>query len=100
MDELQIRVTYEDGGAETQLTVQQHNFMHDDDTNLPAEAMVVAAPLIMQLNSDAMTTIEQLVANAQRRNSHQLVDAAERCRRDRFPHGPRCRVGRPRGRAE
>ncbi|XIA67106.1 hypothetical protein ACFIOY_15630 [Bradyrhizobium sp. TZ2] len=62
--ELQIRVTYEDGGAETQLTVRQHNFMHDDDTNLSPDALVVAEPLITQLNGDAMTTIEQLVADA------------------------------------
>jgi len=62
--ELYIRVTYQDGGAETQLTVHQHNFMQDNDANLPADFLVAAEPLIMSLNSDAMATIEQLVASA------------------------------------
>ena len=62
--EPQIRVTYQDGGEETQLTVHQHNFMHDDDTNLSPEALAVAEPLIAALNSDAMTAIEHLVADA------------------------------------
>ena len=61
---IQIRVTYQDGGEETQLTVHQYNFMHDDDTNLSADALAVAEPLIAALNSDAMTTIEHLVADA------------------------------------
>jgi len=61
--ELYIRVKYEDGGAQTQLTVHQHNFMHDNDINLPADALVVAEPLIMHLNSDAMAVIEQLAAD-------------------------------------
>ncbi|WFU15367.1 hypothetical protein [Bradyrhizobium sp. CB3481] len=59
-----VRVTYQDGGQQTQLTVHQYNFMHDDDTNLPTDALAVAEPLIMQVNSSAMATIEQLAANA------------------------------------
>ena len=59
-----IRVTYQDGGEETQLTVHQYNFMHDNDTNLSADALAVVEPLITALNSDAMTTIEHLVADA------------------------------------
>src|SRR5206468_1214733 len=49
---------------QTQLTVHQYNFMHDDDANLPANALAVVEPLIAQLNSDAMATIEQLAADA------------------------------------
>lgn len=59
-----VRVKYEDGGAQTQLTAHQYNFMHDDDVNLPANALVAAEPLIARLNSDAMTVIEQLAADA------------------------------------
>lgn len=59
-----IRVKYEDGGAETQLTVHQHNFMHDDDTNLSPDALAFVEPLIARLNSDILATVEQLVANS------------------------------------
>ena len=59
-----IKVTYQEDGQQTQLTVHQFNFMHDDDANLSPGAMVVAEPLIVQVNSSAMATIEQLVANA------------------------------------
>lgn len=62
--ELYIRVKYADGGGQTQLTVSQHNFMHDEDANLPAGFLVAAEPLIMSLHSDAMATIEHLVADA------------------------------------
>ena len=62
--EIQIRVTYQDGGEETQLTVHQHNFMNDNDINLSPEALAVVEPLIAALNSDAFTTIENLVADA------------------------------------
>ena len=55
---------YQDGGEQTQLTVHQYNFMHDDDVNLSAEALAVVEPLIARLNSDAMATIEQLAADA------------------------------------
>ncbi|WP_291868767.1 hypothetical protein [Bradyrhizobium sp.] len=65
--EHQIRVTYQDGGEQTQLTVHQYNFMHDEDTNLPADALVVAAPLIMQLNEASMSTIEELASDASAR---------------------------------
>ena len=43
-----VRVTYEDGGEQTQLTVHQYNFMHDDDANLSADALAAVQPLIMQ----------------------------------------------------
>jgi hypothetical protein len=59
-----VTVKYQDGGPETQLTVHQFNFMHDDDVNLPADALAVVAPLIERLNSDAMTIVEELAANA------------------------------------
>lgn len=59
-----VRVTYEDGGAQTQLTVHQYNFMHDDDANLSADALSAVQPLIMHLNSDVLATIEQLAADA------------------------------------
>jgi hypothetical protein len=59
-----VKVTYQDGGEQTQLTVHQFNFMHDDDVNLPANALTVFEPLIARLNSDAMATIEQLAADA------------------------------------
>jgi hypothetical protein len=59
-----VRVQYGDGGAETQLTVHQYNFMHDDDANLSADALVAVEPLIARLNSDAMAAIEQLAADA------------------------------------
>jgi hypothetical protein len=59
-----VRVKYQDGGEQTQLTVHQFNFMHDDDVNLPANALTVFEPLIAQLNSDAMATIEHLAADA------------------------------------
>ena len=59
-----VRVQYQDGGEQTQLTVHQHNFMHDDDVNLPANALAAVEPLIAGLNSDAMATIEQLAADA------------------------------------
>jgi hypothetical protein len=59
-----VTVKYQDGGPETQLTAHQYNFMHDDDVNLPADALAVVAPLIERLNSDAMTIIEELAADA------------------------------------
>jgi len=59
-----VRVKYQDGGEQTQLTVHQYNFMHDDDVNLSANALVAVEPLIARLNSDAMATIEQLAADA------------------------------------
>ncbi|NOJ45316.1 hypothetical protein [Bradyrhizobium archetypum] len=58
-----VRVKYQEGGEQTQLTVHQYNFMHDDDVNLPADALVVA-PLIAHLNGDAMAVVEQLAADA------------------------------------
>lgn len=59
-----IRVKYEDGGAETQLTVHQHNFMHDDDINLSPDALAFVEPLIARLNSDIVAAVERLVDNA------------------------------------
>ena len=59
-----VRVQYQDGGEQTQLTVHQYNIMHDDDVNLPANALTVFEPLIARLNSDAMATIEHLAADA------------------------------------
>ncbi|WP_334478547.1 hypothetical protein [Bradyrhizobium algeriense] len=59
-----VTVKYQDGGPETQLTAHQYNFMHDDDVNLPTDALAVVAPLIERLNSDAMTIIEELAADA------------------------------------
>ena len=59
-----VRVKYQDGGEQTQLTVHQYNVMHDDDVNLPANALVAVEPLITGLKSDAMATIEQLAADA------------------------------------
>ena len=59
-----VKVTYQDGGEQTQLTVHQFNFMHDDDVNLAANALTVFEPLIARLNSDAMATIEQLAVDA------------------------------------
>jgi hypothetical protein len=59
-----VRVKYEDGGPETQLTVHQYNFTYDDDVNLPADLLAAVEPLIERLNSDAMATIEELVADA------------------------------------
>jgi hypothetical protein len=58
-----VKVKYQDGGPETQLTVHQYNFMHDDDVNLPTDLLTVVEPLITSLNSDAMATIEQLAAD-------------------------------------
>ena len=55
---------YQDGGEQTELTVHQYNFMHDDDVNLSANALAAVEPLIARLNSDAMATIEQLAADA------------------------------------
>ena len=60
----QVSVKYEDGGAETLLTVHQYNFMHDDDANLSADALAAVQPLLMQLNSDVLATVEQLAADA------------------------------------
>jgi hypothetical protein len=60
----QVKVKYQDGGPETQLTVHQYNFMQDDDTNLSADALLAVQPLIERLNSDVATTIEQLAADA------------------------------------
>jgi hypothetical protein len=62
--EAQITVTYREGGEETQLTVDQYNFMNDNDTNLPQEALAIVQPLISSLNDNAFTTLENLVANA------------------------------------
>jgi hypothetical protein len=59
-----VKVKYQDGGEQTQLTLHQYNFMHDDDANLPANALTVVEPLIAHLNSDAMATIEQLATDA------------------------------------
>ena len=38
--------------------------MHDDDVNLSPDALAAVAPLIERLNSDAMTIIEELAADA------------------------------------
>ena len=62
--EYQVRVTYQDGGEQTQLTVHQYNFMHDDDANLSADALAAVQPLIARLNSDVLATLEQLAADA------------------------------------
>lgn len=62
--EYHVRVTYQDGGEQTQLTVRQYNFMQDGDVNLSADALLAVEPLITRLNSDAMATIEQLVTDA------------------------------------
>jgi hypothetical protein len=59
-----VKVKYQDGGPETQLTVHQYNFMHDDDTNLSADALLAVQPLIERLNSDVAATIEELAADA------------------------------------
>jgi hypothetical protein len=59
-----VKVKYQDGGPETQLTVHQYNVLHDNDVNLSADALAQVAPLIERLNSDAMAAIEQLVAEA------------------------------------
>jgi hypothetical protein len=59
-----VRVQYQDGGEQTQLTVHQYNFMHDDDANLSADALVAVEPLIDRLNSDVLAAIEQLAAAA------------------------------------
>lgn len=59
-----VRVKYEDGGPEIQLTVHQYNFMLDDDVNLSADALTEVGPLIEKLNSDAADVIEHLVDNA------------------------------------
>ncbi|WOH49220.1 hypothetical protein [Bradyrhizobium sp. sBnM-33] len=59
-----VKVRYEDGGPESQLTVHQYNFMDDDDANLPADLLLAVEPLITQLNSDAMATIAELAADA------------------------------------
>jgi hypothetical protein len=59
-----VTVKYEDGGAETQLTIHQYNFMHDDDANLSADALAAVQPLLTQLNSDVLVTVEQLAADA------------------------------------
>ena len=59
-----VTVKYQDGGPETQLTVHQYNFMHDDDVNLSADALAAVQPLITRLNSDAMPIIEELAADA------------------------------------
>jgi hypothetical protein len=59
-----VRVTYQDGGEQTQLTVHQYNFMHDDDANLSADALAAVQPLIVRLNSDVLATLEQLAADA------------------------------------
>ena len=71
-----VTVKYQDGGAQTLLTVHQYNFMHDDDANLSADALAaVAAPAHARLNSDVLATIEQLAADAGRPDSRQLADA-------------------------
>ena len=62
--DFEIRVKYQDGGEETQLTVHQYNFMHDDDNNLSPDALAVVEPLITALNSDAWTTVQQLATDA------------------------------------
>ncbi|KRR22834.1 hypothetical protein CQ14_00615 [Bradyrhizobium lablabi] len=59
-----IKVTYQEDGQQTQLTVHQFNVMHDDDANLPPGAMAVVDPLIVHVNASAMATIEQLASNA------------------------------------
>jgi hypothetical protein len=59
-----VKVTYQDGGPETQLTVHQYNFMQDDDTNLSADALLAVQPLIERLDSDVAATIEDLAADA------------------------------------
>jgi hypothetical protein len=59
-----VRVKYQDGGEQTQLTVHQFNFMHDDDVNLSASALTALEPLIVRLNADIAATIEHLAADA------------------------------------
>lgn len=59
-----VKVQYQDGGEQTQLTVHQYNFMHDDDVNLSANALTALEPLIVRLNADIAATIEHLAADA------------------------------------
>ena len=56
-------------------------------------------PLIERLNSDVVTTIEQLAADASAEIPDQLADAADRWWRDGFPDRSRCGLGRWRRRA-
>ncbi|MET0677872.1 MAG: hypothetical protein ABW175_18900 [Bradyrhizobium sp.] len=59
-----VHVQYQDGGEQTQLTIHQFNFMHDDDVHLSPDAQTAVAPQLAQLNSDVLLTIEQLAADA------------------------------------
>jgi hypothetical protein len=59
-----VKVHYQDGGEQTQLTIHQFNFMHDDDVNLSANALTALEPLIVRLNADIAATIEHLAADA------------------------------------
>ena len=71
-----VTVKYQDGGPETQLTVHQYNFMHDDDVNLSADALAAVAA------SDR--------APQQRCDDH-YRGIGGRCERRRFPSTGRCR---------
>jgi len=59
-----VRVQYQDGGEQTQLTLHQYNLMHDDDVNLSADALLAVQPSIARLNADVAATVEQLAADA------------------------------------
>jgi hypothetical protein len=66
----QITVRYHPGGDQSEIQMEQHNILYND-TNLLPDGADLAAPLIMRLDADAMTTIQLMADDA---NAHIPTD--------------------------
>lgn len=60
--EFQIRVHYQPGSEQSEIQVQQHNTLYDDDTVLQSSS--VPATLTLQLSADTTATIERMAEDA------------------------------------
>src|SRR5258708_709146 len=62
-----IKVTYQPGGEQSEVEVHQHNIMYGNTIILPANAVLAADGLIMRLDADTLTTVQQMASDA---NAH------------------------------
>jgi hypothetical protein len=65
--EFRIQVEYQPGGDQSEIEIHQHNIMYDTTTMLPADALLPADGLTVQLDADAMATIQHMADDA---NAH------------------------------
>lgn len=59
-----IKVTYQPGGEQSEVEVHQHNILYDDDTLLPANSVLPASGLTLQLAADTTALVERMADGA------------------------------------